>query len=174
MSSQCKKCGHCGKEFCKNSITSQRTWDLITKFCSRECGNLARRGIPMPEEQKEKRRGKTPWNKGKIGLIVAWNKGKEFPQTRNEKNGLWKGDEASAVAIHNWVRRRKPNPFKCEFCGIEHRKMYHLANMSGEYPRDIDDYKWLCVPCHKKYDMNKIEQFGRTERSIKLNSKFTS
>ena len=38
----------------------------------------------------------------------------------------------------------------CENCGEQ--KSYDLANISGEYKRDINDFKWLCRSCHIKED----------------------
>ena len=77
-----------------------------------------------------------------------------------EKNNKWKGDAVCKVgnaAIHPWVKRQLGFPNKCEFCGFEsdsHFKI-HWANISHEYKRDISDWMRLCVPCHKRYDMNR-------------------
>ena len=27
-----------------------------------------------------------------------------------------------------------------------------MANISGEYKRDVDDYEWLCLKCHRLFD----------------------
>lgn len=65
--------------------------------------------------------------------------------------------------IHAWVSRHKPQPFLCEKCSL--RRSYDLANISGEYKRDINDYEWLCRSCHMKNDgrMNKLgKTSGRT------------
>jgi hypothetical protein len=67
-----------------------------------------------------------------------------------EKNSQWKGDKVGYIALHNWVRRRKPKPELCEDC--KERKPYDLANITGKYKRDINDYKWLCRSCHVTYD----------------------
>jgi len=29
-----------------------------------------------------------------------------------------------------------------------------LSNISGKYKRDINDYEWLCVKCHRIKDGN--------------------
>jgi Mor family transcriptional regulator len=65
---------------------------------------------------------------------------------RNERNGQWKGDWASDVSIHKWVRARKPKPDTCEICNLN--KPYDIANVSGQYKRDINDFRWLCRKCH--------------------------
>ena len=54
------------------------------------------------------------------------------------------------MAIHKWVRERKPKPAFCEKCSK--KPPMDLANISGEYLRDINDYLYLCRGCHKKMD----------------------
>lgn len=40
------------------------------------------------QRQREARKGKEPWNKGKIGLQVAWNKGKTTPEETKQKQSV--------------------------------------------------------------------------------------
>lgn len=68
----------------------------------------------------------------------------------NEGNGTWQGDDVSYGALHTWIKRHKPNPELCEECKIN--SPYELSNISGEYKRDINDFRWLCRGCHRKYD----------------------
>jgi predicted nucleic acid-binding Zn ribbon protein len=68
----------------------------------------------------------------------------------NENNVNWKGNKASLSAIHIWVKARKSKPDFCEGCG--RNKPYDLANISQEYKRDINDFKWLCRKCHMEED----------------------
>jgi hypothetical protein len=70
--------------------------------------------------------------------------------SKSEKRPLWKGTTASLNSIHRWVKLRKPKPSFCEDCGKNKPK--DLANISGEYKRDIDDYEWLCRKCHMSKD----------------------
>ena len=65
-----------------------------------------------------------------------------------DNNPNWKGDKVGIKSLHNWIRRRKPKPELCERC----KKVppYDLANISGEYKRDVNDYEWLCRSCHSK------------------------
>jgi len=67
-----------------------------------------------------------------------------------EKNSQWKGEDVGYSALHNWIRRHKPKPELCERCNKT--KPYDLSNVSGNYQRDIKDYKWLCRTCHINYD----------------------
>lgn len=71
-----------------------------------------------------------------------------------ENNNKWKGDDASYYAKHIWVGNNFGRPNFCEHCKSKDEKMYHWANISGEYKRIREDWKRLCVSCHKKYDLS--------------------
>jgi len=73
----------------------------------------------------------------------------------NERNSNWKGDDVKYQGLHKWIRLNYGMPSKCEKCGTTEKRMYHWANISGEYKRDRSDWIRLCVPCHKKFDINK-------------------
>src|SRR3990167_4648290 len=66
----------------------------------------------------------------------------------------WKGDNVKYSGLHNWIKTRKPKPKFCEGC--EGEKLLDLANISGGYKRNINDYRWLCHKCHVRRD-NKIK-----------------
>jgi len=83
---------------------------------------------------------------------------------RNEKCYAWKGDKAGYKAIHIWIRKNKPKPQFCEKC--KKNKPKQIANISGEYKRDINDYKWLCCKCHIK--MDKIGEKSSLKQTIKI------
>ena len=83
------------------------------------------------------------------------NKGsfkKGRPGNIGEKNPMWKGDNAGYFAIHLWIRKKFGTPRKCSECGTTKAKAYHWANISGKCKRDINDFKRLCVKCHRKFD----------------------
>lgn len=50
----------------------------ISKYCCKECRNISKIG-------------KSPWNKGKRGLQIAWNKNKKCPWARNNPQVFKKG-----------------------------------------------------------------------------------
>jgi len=95
----------------------------------------------------------------KIGKAQKGNKnyffGKRF---LGIKNPNWKADNISYVGIHAWISREFGKPDKCDDCGETglFRCKIHWANKSKLYKRDISDWVRLCVPCHKKYDMERI------------------
>lgn len=78
----------------------------------------------------------------------------------NEQNGMWKGDKASMTAIHEWVKRRLGRPMTCVRCGTTVNSFFkiHWANKSGLYKRDLKDWMRLCVPCHKRYDLDRLKE----------------
>jgi len=69
---------------------------------------------------------------------------------KGENHHRWKGDDVGMNPLHLWIKRRLEKPKLCEKC----KKVppYDLANKSGEYKRDLDDWKWLCRSCHVKSD----------------------
>ena len=67
-----------------------------------------------------------------------------------KKHGMWKGDEVKYGALHAWIRRYKPKPEVCEICNQKEPK--EVANISGKYRRDFNDFQWLCIKCHKIKD----------------------
>ena len=79
------------------------------------------------------------------GIIMNW-KNKMF----GEKNPNWKGDKVGLIALHEWIKNHKPKPDFCEECNKV--KPFDLSNISGEYKRDINDFRWLCRSCHMKED----------------------
>jgi hypothetical protein len=74
----------------------------------------------------------------------------------SEEHPNWKGNSASKSSLHLWVRKNKPKSQLCENCK-EERKL-SLANIKNhKYTRNIDDYKWICYPCHKNFDLKNSE-----------------
>ena len=144
-----RKCLTCKKEF-KVSIYYVRKGG--GKFCSKKCYGVSKLG-------------KSPWNKGTIGMIKpnsgsfknghqSWNKGMEWEEKQGENNCNWKGDDVGKVALHLWVTRYKGKPKICEHCKAtcKERKL-NWANKDHTYKRVLDDFISLCVSCHRKYDI---------------------
>ena len=78
-----------------------------------------------------------------------------------EKNPVWKGDKVSYSSLHEWIQNHKPKLEFCENCNKN--KPFDLANISGEYKRDVNDFKWLCRSCHMKEDgrLNNLRIVGQ-------------
>lgn len=118
--------------------------------------SLLKKGVPLS------RKHKSNLNMDGLKLGHGWNKGIPNTWTKpptpkyNEDNLEWKGDQASYNAKHMWVYRRLGKPKKCTSCGLDDPiRMYHWANISGQYMRNIDDWMRLCVPCHSDFDRNR-------------------
>jgi len=67
-----------------------------------------------------------------------------------KENLAWKGKDVGYKGLHLWVRANKPMSEVCEKCGKKLKLV--VANISGKYKRDINDFMWLCYNCHLKYD----------------------
>jgi len=53
--------------------------------------------------------------------------------------------------LHRWIYLRKRKISYCSYCKNENKRI-ELANISGNYLKDINDYEWLCSRCHKLFD----------------------
>ena len=104
-------------------------------------------------------------NHNRKGKYHFSNKAKE--KFKNENNSNWKGDDVSIKSLHEWVRRHKPKPELCEECYEQSPK--DLANISGKYHRDINDFRWLCRKCHMKSD----ERLKLLQKAHKIIDKYT-
>lgn len=70
--------------------------------------------------------------------------------TKNEKHPFWKENRVGYRALHTWIRKNKQKIDFCQECKIN--KPFDLANISGNYLRDINDFEWLCRRCHMLKD----------------------
>ena len=88
-----------------------------------------------------------------------------------DKNPVWKGDSVGYFAIHEWVNKHKKKPELCEECKAKAPR--DLANISGKYLRDLNDWEYLCRSCHMKKDgritrlhnINRLMYLERIERA---------
>lgn len=64
----------------------------------------------------------------------------------------WKGNHATYCGFHARVNAKRGRPSQCERCGTTEPRVYHWANLTGNYA-DPSDYARMCVPCHKRFDM---------------------
>jgi len=113
-----------------------------------------------------------PWNKGiqhseetkrKISLTRKDRFSKGLINQSCENNGNWKGENVGYFGLHKWIQRHKLKPKFCENC--KENPPYDLANISGEYKRDINDFEWLCRRCHFNKDGRKINLIDWTGKT---------
>ncbi len=102
-------------------------------------------------------RGYRPPSQKGLKRVSVWNKGKKCDQLQGENQGQWRGEDASYVAKHNWVRKWKGAALMCEKCGKEKTTKCSIqwANIDHKYRRVLDDYIALCVKCHRAFDKDK-------------------
>lgn len=93
-------------------------------------------------------------------------KGAEY--LTGENNWNWKGDAVGNKGLHYWVYRQLGAPQRCDFCGTTEDRDYEWANKSHLYKRDLADWLRLCIPCHKRYDLEYLKRNPtRTSRTHK-------
>lgn len=128
----------------------------------------AKRGKKRSDETRKKisegNKGKKKSDETKRKLSEA-HKGKKLSEEHKksisealsgEKSANWKGDDARYDAVHKWASKNKSKPEFCEMCGKSGRKL-QLSNKTGKLIRDINNFQYVCIFCHRKYDKeNKI------------------
>lgn len=139
----------CKKEF---SIKPSQFKKWKNVCCGKSCSS---------QLQSFLREGKTP----------TWLKGKKLTETHKNKlresvpsgkcSPHWKGDEASYSAKHMYIRKFFGSADLCEKCGTKEapkgkKQWFEWSNISGEYRRIREDWRKLCVPCHRVLDKNPI------------------
>lgn len=113
-----------GEKNGKNCISCGKGISRVSKIC-RSCSNKNKKGkYHQSKIAREKKEGKN--------------------------NPMWKGDNVGFYSLHRWVERHKPKPKFCKKCNKS--PPYDLANISGKYKRDINDFEWICRRCHMKSD----------------------
>lgn len=66
---------------------------------------------------------------------------------------LWKGEKAVYYTKHSWIYNNFGKAKKCDNKKCDGKcKTFQWANISGEYHREMSDWKELCKSCHAKYD----------------------
>jgi hypothetical protein len=84
---------------------------------------------------------------------------------KGSNNPNWVGDDASYLVVHERLRTG-PQPSACAKCGATDRPMQWAFNHEacesprqseyGPYSVDPADYTRLCVPCHKRMDLDRL------------------
>jgi hypothetical protein len=78
---------------------------------------------------------------------------------KDEDSPNWKGKNVRMGGLHRWVELHLGKTKKCDFCGVEDKKIvYDWANKSGEYKRILTDWLRLCRKCHQIYDDNSMKR----------------
>lgn len=123
-------CIDCGKQISRNAIRC--------KPCSKK-GDLQTLETRLKNSLGNLGRKRSNETKKKLSI-----------SKQTEKNPMWKGDKVGYISLHEWIKNHKVKPKFCEEC--KKNKPYDLANISGNYKRDVNDFEWLCRKCHMKKD----------------------
>lgn len=134
-------CGQCGKEF---QVLPSRFKHGAGRLCSVSCREKSFR------EGANKLFATAEWKQKCRDRIKVLHDAATADETQHPR---WKGDDAGYYAVHDWMTKHFGQPTECEQCGLnDPLRKYHWANLSGEYRRDRNDFKRMCVSCHRKYD----------------------
>lgn len=146
-------CCTCKKDF----IT--RPWRQ-SKFCSRDC--FYKREGKKRDVKKCLKCNKDFTKNDKLTYKFCSREcHNSYPKiTKNNRNGMWKGDNASYFAIHIWMKNNYGKAYHCENITGKINKIkcskksinFDWANISDKYHRDISDWHQLCRICHRKFD----------------------
>ena len=148
-----KNCIVCGKEFEKNQWTGLPEWfgcprrPFGVRYCSISCA----------------KKGKPPWNKGKKGLQIAWNKGKSNTWMLREKNPNWRGGVERRMEFRK-IRRSIENDiwrcsvlvrdkFICQLCSKYPANTADHIKSFANFPElrfAISNGQTVCKSCHRK------------------------
>lgn len=166
------KCKQCRKPFKTKKSKVAKGQGI---FCSRKCYgkwlsiNKKLWGInTLNEEEKEKawkkasekKKGKSPWNKGKKLHYMPSNVFKKG-QNIADKHPRWKG------GLWTWAKKQvleRDNGI-CQYCGLNEPEIMdtaHIEPVKGNRkrmyePQDIENLITLCPNCHRRFDMGLIK-----------------
>lgn len=77
------------------------------------------------------------------------------------ENHNWKGDKAGYQALHIWIRNKLGKATKCSINPKHKSKKYQWGNISGEYKRDLSDWREVCASCNKLDGIPKAKRFSK-------------
>ena len=83
----------------------------------------------------------------------------------------WKGNDVGYHALHIWVKNRLPKPDLCQQCN--NRPSEDLANITGIYSRDFNNWQYMCKKCHTRYDKiyeRSLKPWQEKNKEAKLSS----
>lgn len=81
------------------------------------------------------------------------------------KNPMWKGHDAQLTytGLHRRIETRLPRPELCPMC--TKRSPFDIANITGIYDHNLENWRWLCRKCHMLSD-------GRIKNNLVQNQSY--
>lgn len=159
---QCKKCNNDLEISADNFYRDQNSKDGFRNKC-KDCEKKEKK--QYYQENIDKRREYIEANKEKIRQKTKKYKSehKDLQKKYNKKKFGGKSElRRKYNNIHNYIRRHKHKQGFCTICNLSGKRI-ELANISGVYNKDIDNYMWLCCECHQLFD--KIKGTSDVSRS---------
>lgn len=175
---QPKSCLNCGVTFERRLGEARRIWDA-RRFHSQKCNGEwhARHKAGIFSDEAEKHRLESYSDERRAAsrermLGNTFAKGNKLTDEHKSKlvksgddHANWKGVEASYSAFHKWLLKHHGKPSRCESVACPNLPSFRFeyALIAGkEHAHNRDNYRMLCVPCHRSYD----------SRDNKLNVRF--
>lgn len=150
-------------EYCKSKFTILEYRQ--DRYCSQSCVRKNWENIAGGENSVHWKGGKPKCKTCGVDIdsraTYCWDCVKR-PSGENHHN--WKGDKVSYSGIHEWIKRKKNKLEYCEVCGSEEH--VDIANISGEYKREVSDWRYMCKKCHHIHD-NIYEKAWNTKRKLR-------
>ncbi len=155
-------CEVCGRKRKKKFSQYER---MKHHYCSVKCSQIGRKGFKHSKrtiKQMSIFRKNNPNVLKHMKKMNLLNKGNSYwklaTHPKGENHYAWKGDRVKKGALHTWLRKEKVKPNVCERC----KKVppYEIANISGKYLRDVNDYAYLCRRCHLESD-GRLAKFSK-------------
>lgn len=137
------KCKECTRADSKNNKTVPRT-----------CASCGKEFLANMNEVKRRTGGANTCSR------KCWY---EYQPQVMEKKWDEVGRLESAIysRAHRFVYKSLGKASKCEVCLDGNKKIYHWANLSGNYSLDLSDWKQMCPSCHKKHDNDFYKKEGK-------------
>ena len=84
-------------------------------------------------------------------------RGKYCSQKCTKGHINWKGDNADYTTFHAWLKRMYGKANKCEnsMCPKKSTNYQWALKKGKKYSHNKTHYFQLCIPCHKRYDLNR-------------------
>jgi len=142
------------------------------KFTEEHRANIAKSKVG----EKNPMWGKSPNEAQLAGLKLGWGVKKDYThlignkhakgKVLAENNASWKGISVSYSGIHKYIKRHKPVSSECQSCGkLAEGTRLELSRLhtTHEKSRNPEDYRFLCVSCHRRYDRESYMKKEKTE-----------
>jgi len=131
----------------------QRLYPVVEEKKCLECGQIFKR---------KKNYFGIAWTKVKYCSRQCFGKKLskiQFEKFKDEtKHPRWKGDGVGYYGVHDWLTKHYGQPKECEICGLnDPKRKYHWANLTN-YLRRRENWKRMCVSCHRLYDYNRTDK----------------